>query len=76
MIMERTLPVSSINYALAYGLILHHVHGPVLFHSCMPNIHSSPKEVYIDFTQFSQWPRVKDPDPSSFRICQMVLFSR
>ena len=31
------------------------------------------KEVHIDFIQFSCWPRVIDPDPGSFKVCQMVL---
>ena len=26
-------------------------------------VHSSPKEVHIDFIQLSRWPRVTDPDP-------------
>ncbi len=36
-------------------------------------LHSSPKEVHIDFTQFSRWPRVTDPDPWSCQVCQMVI---
>ncbi len=31
-----------------------------------PILHSSAKEVHIDFMQFSQWPKVTDPDPGSF----------
>ncbi len=33
------------------------------------SIHSSPKEVHIDFIQFSWWPWVTDPDPGSCQIC-------
>ena len=36
-------------------------------------MHSSPKEVHIDFIQFSWWPRVTDIDPGSYQVCQMVL---
>ncbi len=36
-------------------------------------LHSSPKEVHIDFTQYSQWPPVTDPYPGSWKVCQMVL---
>ncbi len=36
-------------------------------------LQSSPKEVHIDFIQFSHWPRVTDPDPGSCQVCQMVL---
>ncbi len=31
------------------------------------------KKVQVDFTQFSQRPRVTDPDPGSCQVCQMVL---
>ncbi len=33
-------------------------------------LHSSPKEVHIDFVQFSRWPWVTDPDLGSCRFCQ------
>ncbi len=36
-------------------------------------LHSSPKELHIDFIQFSWWPRVTDPCPGSSQVCQMVF---
>ncbi len=44
------------------------------FHCNHLSLHSSPKEVHIDFAQFSWWPRVTDPDPGSCQVCQMVLY--
>ena len=48
----------------------------LVFHIGIQNLSvlpSSPKEVHNDFTQFSRWPWVTDPDLGSWRICQMVL---
>ena len=36
-------------------------------------IHTSPKEVHIDFAHFSRWHRVTDPNLGSCHVCQMVL---
>ena len=36
-------------------------------------IHSSPKEVHIEFIPFSRWPGAADPDPGSCQVCQMVF---
>ncbi len=41
-----------------------HIHSTFLF------LQSSPKEVHIDFIQFSKWPQVTDPDTGSCRVCQ------
>ena len=57
------------------------VNSPVRFHYCIANnyckihvgLHSSPKEVHIDFIQFSPWPRVNGLDPRSWWVCQMVF---
>ena len=42
---------------------------------CLPlsGVHSSPKEVHIDFVQFSRWPWLTDPNPGAWQVCQMVL---
>ncbi len=37
------------------------------------NLHSSLKELHIDFIHFFWWPWVTDPDPGSCQVCQMVL---
>ena len=37
------------------------------------DIHSSQKEVHIDFAQFSRWRRVTEPNPGSCQVCQTVL---
>ena len=39
----------------------------------LDTVHSSPKEVHIDFAQFFWWPQVTDPNPGSCQDCQMVL---
>ena len=36
-------------------------------------LQSSPKEVYIDFVEFSRLPHFEDSDPGSCQVCQMVL---
>ncbi len=45
--------------------------------SWLAQLHSYPKEVHIDFVQFSRWPRVTDPYPKSWQVGQMQkLLSR
>ena len=50
----------------------HGVHLTHMFWTVF-SVHSSPKEMHIDFAQFSRWPWVTDPVAGSCRFCQMVL---
>ncbi len=39
-------------------------------------LHSSPKELHIDFNQFSGWPQLTEPDPGSCRhrvLCKLLF---